>query len=490
MKLSKSKYCNAIQCKKMLWLLNNKPEEKGEESDDLLLDNGNEVHEVAKNIFKNHINIEFNKDLNKMIHDTNEALKKENVVITEASFLYNDNFCSVDILKKNNNEYVMYEVKGSTRVKDIYLEDLSYQYYILKNLGLNVVDTYIVYINSNYLKKGELDLNKLFIKEKVTIRVKELQSKVEKNIRDINKYMENKIEPNDDIDNKCFKPYMCPFFKYCTKSLPSTNIFDIRIMYKTDKMKLYKKGVYSFEDAFKEDIDPFYKIQINHEINNLEDEINKKELKKFIDTLSYPMYFLDFETFKSPIPKYDNTSPNEQIPFQYSLHYIEKENGELKHKEYLAEAGIDPRRELAESLVRDIPKDVCSLAYNMMFEKGIIKKLAYIFPDLKEHLMNIHDNMKDLMIPFKERYYYNKKMQGSYSIKYVLPALFPDDPKLDYHNLELVQNGMGAMTNFGDLVNHTKEEQLYIRERLLRYCELDTYAMVKVFYKILEVINE
>ena len=121
MKLSKSKYCNAIQCKKMLWLLNNKPEEKGEESNDLILDNGIEVHETAKNIFKNHINIEFNEDLNKMIDDTNKALKNNNIVITEASFLFDDNFCSVDILKKNNDEYEMYEVKGASKVNDIYI---------------------------------------------------------------------------------------------------------------------------------------------------------------------------------------------------------------------------------------------------------------------------------------------------------------------------------------------------------------------------------
>ncbi len=148
-----------------------------------------------------------------------------------------------------------------------------------------------------------------------------------------------------------------------------------------------------------------------------------------------------------------------QIPFQYSLHYIEKEGGELKHKEFLAEAGIDPRRKLAERLVEDIPKDVCVTAYNMGFEKGVIKKLAETYPDLSEHLLNIRENIKDLMIPFKDRYYYCKEMQGSFSIKYVLPALFPNDPDLDYHNLPVVHNGEEASFAYSDLVNHTKEEQ-------------------------------
>ena len=188
-----------------------------------------------------------------------------------------------------------------------------------------------------------------------------------------------------------------------------------------------------------------------------------------------------------PIPLYDHVHPYEQIPFQYSLHYLLDEDSELKHTEFLAQSGIDPRRELAESLVKNIPLNVCTLAYNMQFEKGVIKKLAGLYPDLKSHLMNIHNNIKDLIVPFDKRYYYSKNMHGSSSIKHVLPALFPDNPELDYHNLDLIQNGSDAMHSFRDLENMTPSEQEYTRERLLRYCELDTYAMVKIYKKIKEV---
>ena len=168
-----------------------------------------------------------------------------------------------------------------------------------------------------------------------------------------------------------------------------------------------------------------------------------------------------------------------QIPFQYSLHYLEKENSILKHKEFLAKEDIDPRRSLAESLVNDIPKDVCILAYNMTFEKSVIKNLAYLYPDLKEHLLNIYNNIKDLMIPFYKRDYYTKDMLGSYSIKYVLPALFPEDENLNYHNLDLIHNGSEAMNAYANLGNLSKEEREIVRHNLLKYCELDTYAMVK-----------
>ena len=488
MNLSKSKYCNGIQCKKMLWLDKHKPDVKENINNESILENGNFIHEVAKYLFGEHVNIDFNENLNEMISNTMSTIESyKDVVITEASFNYKNNFCSVDILRKIGNSYEMYEVKGSTGVKDIYINDISYQYYVLTSLGLKVNKCYLVHLNSDYVRIGNLDLDKLFTKEDVTYEIINLQDIVVKNINEINEYMENTDEPLDDISLNCFTPYECPFFKYCTRSLPSNNVFNIAGMFKKTKMELYKLGKYSYEDLLNEDINDKYKEQIEFELYDKEDYIDKKAIKEFLESLNEPLYFLDFETFQMPIPLYDNVSPYEQIPFQYSLHYIE--DGKLYHKEFLASAGIDPRRDLAERLVSDIPVDVCTLAYNMSFEKTVIKKLASIYPDLHDHLMNIYDNMKDLMIPFKYRKYYTKNMLGSYSIKYVLPALFPNDPSLDYHNLVLIHNGGEAMSSFANLGNLSKEDMEYTRERLLRYCELDTYAMVKIYDKLKEVIK-
>lgn len=97
----------------------------------------------------------------------------------------------------------------------------------------------------------------------------------------------------------------------------------------------------------------------------------------------------------------------------------------------------------------------------------VIKKLAETYPDLAEHLMNIHDNIKDLMVPFQKKNSYSAALQGSYSIKYVLPALCPDDPELDYHNLDGIHNGGEAMTAFADLEHHTPEKIERIRKTSL-----------------------
>lgn len=485
--LSKSKYCKAVQCNKILWLDKYKKEYAVDPADPAVLENGTEVGNLAKDLFGSHINIEYDKDLSKMVENTKILMDKKPNIITEASFEYDNNFCSVDILKNDIDGLEVYEVKSSTEIKDIYLDDISYQVYILLQLGYIVKKASIVYINSNYTRCGKLELNKLFKIEDVTKIAFSKQVEIDNKLKEIDKYMEQKEEPVKDIGKYCFSPYICAYWEYCTKDMPKENVFKIHNMRTNKKFDLYYKGKISFEDLIEENLSERYFEQIDFELNSREPKINKKEIEKFLNKLYYPIYFLDFETYQQSIPKYDGIRPYMQIPFQYSLHYIEKENGELKHKEFLAEAGKDERRKLAERLIQDIPENACVLAYNMKFEKMVIKELAENYKDLSEKLLNIRGNIQDLMEPFHDRNYYTKEMQGSFSIKLVLPALFPDNPELDYHNLSVVHNGGEAMSTFANLDKYPKDEQEKIRKGLLEYCKLDTLAMVKIWKKLKEV---
>ena len=485
--LSKSKYCRAKQCNKILWLDKFKPEFAVQTASESVLENGTEVGILARELFGEHKNIEFKDDLSQMIEETNFYMNSAPNIITEASFNYNNNFCSVDILKNDKDGLEIYEVKSSTEVKDIYIDDVSYQVYVLLSLGYKVKSANIVYINSQYVRYGDLELDKLFNIKNVTEITLAKQDEIKTKIEEINDYMTRKNEEEKEIGMHCFEPYICDYWNYCTRNLPEKNVFKIRGMRKDKKFRLYQEGIYKFEDLLNVDINEKYKQQIEVDLYNKDAIIKKDEIRDFMNTLYYPLYFLDFETFQQAIPKYDGISPYMQIPFQYSLHYIEKEDGELQHKEFLAKTGIDPRRSLAERLVTDIPSNACVSAYNMKFEKMVIKQLAEIYEDLREDLMLIYENMKDLMIPFDERMYYTKEMEGSYSIKYVLPALFPNAPELDYHNLNIVHNGGEAMSAFAELEKKSKEEQERIRRSLLEYCKLDTFAMVKIWGKLKEI---
>ncbi len=501
--LSKSKYTGLWQCPKMAWLRKYKPEEAA--IDEMVLARmkaGNEVGDLAMGLFGDYVEVTaYNGeklDLPKMIENTAAEMAKGTENICETSFSYNGLYCAVDILRKENGGWAIYEVKSSTKhqdkedPKEVYIADISYQKYVLEHSGVNVTGTYLVCLNGDYVFDGTLDINQLFTITDVATEVFVESSKIESNLAIAEQVLTSDIEPDIDLGKYCKKPYQCAFWKYCSKHIPKESVFNIYRLNIDKKIEYYRNGWITYRDLIDNAPikNPTQLRQIEFGLEDKGTYVNKAEIAAFLNTLSYPLYFLDFETMQPVIPQYVGTKPYAQIPFQYSLHYIEKEGGELKHKEFLAESGTDPRRAIAESLCENIPMNVCVTAYNKAFECTRLDELAKTFPDLGEHLTNIKDNIIDLLVPFKSGWYYNRAMGESFSIKSVLPALFPNDPSLDYHNLEGVHNGGEAMTIFPMIKDMSSEEQQIARHNLLKYCELDTYAMVKVWKELVEARDD
>lgn len=493
--ISKSRYTLFRQCSKALWLKTYKPEL-------CIISNalqqrfqaGSTVGDLAKGLFGKYIEVtshdEYGKpNINRMLADTLDSINSRVDVICEAAFQHDGNYCAVDILKKENSGYAIYEVKSSTDGdKEVYAQDVAYQKHILTHCGVNVSGTYLVCINSDYVLNGELDINSLFQVQDIRDAVAQEYPLVESQL-EIAKNMlaQSEVEPDVDIDVHCHKPYDCAFWEYCSRHLPEKSVFDLYRMNFNKKIAYYQQDIITYGQLQNEELNEKQRKQIDCSVNNTI-YINKVEIAKFLSTLSYPLFFLDFETMQPVIPEFQGTHPYQQIPFQYSLHYIEQEGGDLKHKEFLGTSGEDPRRTLAEQLCADIPLNVCTTAYNKAFECTRLTELAEVFPDLAEHLLNIRDHIIDLLVPFQSGWYYAPAMDGSFSIKSVLPALFPNDPELDYHNLPgSVHNGGEAMSIFPKIKDMTLDEQKAARQSLLKYCELDTYAMVKVWQKLREV---
>ena len=492
MSLSKSRYCTGIRCKKELWLSCFKSEVAEEQDNDAVLDNGNKVGDFARGLFgDDYILIEYNDNKKIMIEETKKYLAKKPNIICEASFNYNNNFCAVDVLKNDLDGVEIYEVKSSTEISDIYIDDISYQTWVLKKCGLNVKKSYLVHINSKYIKKGKVDRNKFFKIEEITPREMNI---IEENVKELESILNSDREPDIDISLACKKnkmvSYDCPFFNYCIRNLPRPNIFDVgwRTSF-NKKLDFYYNNLITYSDILASGgISTKADNQMNCELNNLGEIIDRDSIKKLISTFTYPLYFLDFESYQVAIPEIDGTRPYQQICFQYSLHYYLEEDGELFHKEYLSEDyDGNPMYGLCKQLCEDIPMNCCVLVYNQSFEITRLKEMASLFPEFRDHLLNIVDNIKDLLPPFRNQEYYVKEMGGSASIKKVLPALFPNEEKLDYHNLAQVHKGDEASNAYLSLKTLPYDEQEKLRYSLLRYCELDTYAMVKIWEKLKEV---
>ena len=501
--LSKSRYTAFCQCPKNLWLKVFKPEEATIDAGvEARFEQGNMVGDLAMGLFGDFKEAHVEKpdgslDLVAMVVQTQQWMQQGVENICEASFALDGHYCAVDILRKNGDGWDIYEVKSSSFPEEDgqeaklekYAPDIAYQKWLLTQCGVKVKGTYLVCLNSNYVRQGELDLQKLFAVIDLKEMVENEYLKVPNSVKLALKVINNETEPELDLSEHCAKPYKCAFLDYCKRQhgIPEDKptVFDLYRMSFKKALDYYHNGQILFDDLASVKLNDKQQMQIEATQTGRE-YINPKGIKEFLDRLTYPLYFLDFETMQDAVPQYDGAKVYGQITFQYSLHIKESETAKYEHREFLAPSdGSDPRRPLAEQLCKDIPMDVCTLAYNKMFECGRIRELAALYPDLAPHLLNIADHIVDLIDPFRAGDYYVPAMGGSFSIKSVLPALFPDEPSLNYHNLdERCQNGGDAMTIFPRIKDMEPAEAKACREALLNYCKLDTRAMVKVWERL------
>lgn len=488
---SKSKYVKFMNCHKRLWLEKYRPEYQEEQHNITQCINGNLVGDLAMSLFGDFYLAETNPmDIPTQIKNTEMALARKEKIICEASFSVGTNYCAVDILKlEDDGTYSINEVKSSTKVKDSYIKDLSYQYYVLTQYGLNVSKVNLIYVNNKYVFNESLNLNEYFVIEDLTNKIIIESLNVGSNLEMSNSILNNIEEPNVELSGACEEYSGCPFKKYCykTKGLPDENSV-LELYSCRDKFLFVNNGILSFNQLITNGIalSETQQRQVDYALNKSADDyyINKPLIKKFFDNLVFPLYFFDFESYQAVIPNLDGTKPYQQIPFQYSLHILE-ENGNVKHKEFLGNGKTDPRLELTKQMVNDLGTSGTIIAYNMSFEKTRIKELGVKFPQYANDLLAITNRFMDLADIFKKGYFYNKAMGGSFSIKSVLPSLFPNDDSLNYKNLEQIHKGDEASQTYLELANMTNDDYNKTIKNLLAYCKLDTYAMLKIYTKIL-----
>jgi len=385
----------------------------------------------------------------------------------------------MDILTKEENTYKAYEVKGSTSVKDIYLWDTAFQYYVITSNGIELEDISVVFLNTSYVKNGSIDVNQLFTIESVKERILELQPQVKQHIKQMNAMLTGP-SPNMDIGPHCSDPYGCSFTGHCWQHVPDNSVFSYKGIKGNTKWELFNADIVTVEEI--PDNYPLNNTEqlVVSSIKNQSSYIDKNAIKTFIDGLKYPLYFLDFETlFMVTIPIYDNSSPFQQMPFQYSLHIQHSPNAIPEHREFLAEAdrNIDPRIPFIKRLLADIGTEGDVIVFNKTFEKGRLQEIKALCPQYSSEIDSIINRIVDLMSPFRSHHYYTYDMKGSYSIKKVLPALVPD---LSYDGMDIADGG-AASSSFMSLYDETDSKtKNKIREDLLKYCGMDSMAMVEI----------
>lgn len=442
MQLSKSDYMLYLKHPAWLWVKKHDQSKipPVDENTQAMFDAGHQFEPFAESLFPEGVSLGFNDydEYRSLPQRTKDAIDSGAAVLFQPRFEWNEFTCICDIVSfVGDAEVDLYEIKASTSAKPEHEYDLAFQMAVLEGNGYKVRDIYVIHVNNHYVRHGEIEPDKITQFSLVTEQVK---AKRELTLENMQLALETAKSP----------------------TMPDPNPELAKLGSKKDWLAIYANIV-------------------GEEETKLEGEpvIQHGKIKDFLDSLKYPLYFLDYETMSGLIPYFDGHRPYQQVPMQYSLHVLKSPDDEVEHREYLHRENSDPSRPLTEQLVKDIETEGSVIVWYQGFEKARNRELGEMIPEYKDAMEAINDRVVDLMIPFKSKWYVDPCFGGSASIKKVLPVLVPT---LSYKELD-IQEGGSAQRLWMEAVLDEKraDEKEKILDDLYEYCMLDTLAMVEIF---------
>ncbi len=496
--ISKSDYLKFKECTGFFWFWKNDPSVLAPEKEDPFVDRlksqGYQVELFARNLYPQASLITGNPA--EATSSTSQLIQKGTHQFLQASFLVNGLFASCDILIWNDffGGWDIIEVKSSTDKgynkdkRKEHILDAAFQRIVVQQSGLRVVNVYLLELNKEFLKQGEIDPNQLFNTTEITTQCIEMEQEI---LADIS-YAKNLLKQSNPLDCSCKykgRSRHCRAFNYLYPNVSDYSIYDLRAI-GSSKTMLRNLVDGNHIDIAK--IPDTFKLNEKHRLQkyvHLSKEINleKEKIARQFNELIYPLYFLDYETLACGIPKFENTYPYQQTVFQYSLHILDK-SGNIEHKEYIHKSSSTPVHIVAEKLREDIGDEGNIVVWNKGFEGKCNQDLAAVNPSLGTFLLGLNKRIYDLMTLFEKMEYLHDDFKGSYSIKNVLPVMCPD---LSYQGLA-VSNGAQAVVEYEQLIfgNVTEELVESTFDALLEYCKLDTWAMVSIFQELEKMLSD
>ena len=395
-------------------------------------------------------------------------------------FQTNDLYARSDavITDKATGMIDIYEIKSSSKVKPEHLDDVVFQKIVAERSGFTVGRCFVITMNGDYVRNGEIDVEQLFQINDVTAQTAELLPATEEQIAAAMAFADS--EPVPSLLDYCAEKLKCEYIKLKFPDLPDYTVFNISRINKAKLRELLERGIIDIRDV-PDDFKLSDKQQVHVTVAKTgEPYIDRVAIAERIESWQYPHHFLDYETFSYAIPQFDGVRPFQQMCFQYSLHTIREKGGEVEHRQFLAQTESDPPRAMAAKLAEDMAGELGTVfVWYEAFEKTRNDEMAAMFPEFTEFFNNLNAHTQDLMKIFSDNLYVHPKFKGSSSIKKVLPVLRPD---LSYAELD-IGDGMTASISWyraatWDTLGEAERQKIF--QDLETYCHLDTLAMVEI----------
>lgn len=474
--LSKSKMLAGWQCRKRLWLEIHAPERAAYAAGtQRAFAIGHTVGDIARQIFPGGILVGHDAELSAALAQTAELVAKPGpLTLYEGTFRHQGVLIRADVMVRDESGQVrLVEVKSSTRVKPVNHIDCAVQAWVLAGAGLAPDRVELGHINNQFVYPGGGDYHGLLSFADLSGKVLPLLDEVPRWLADYRRMLAGDV-PDIAVGPQCRNPYECAFLDYCTPPQPD---------YPVSRLPGGGKAVWQLLENGIDDIRDVPPGVLSSETQEWVRRVTvagAPELRpaagEALRALPFPRYYFDFETVSFAVPTWSGTRPYQPLPFQWSCH-VETAPGVVEHREFLADGAGPPMRICAETLLEALGDSGPVLVYTS-YEAGVLKTLAEMFPDLAPRLEAVIERLFDLH-PLTRANYYHPDMLGSWSIKAVLPTIAPE---LDYAALGEVQEGGAASDAFVEIMAPETDpaRRAVLRADLLRYCALDTLAMLRL----------
>ncbi|HKX84689.1 MAG TPA: DUF2779 domain-containing protein [Pyrinomonadaceae bacterium] len=461
-KLSKSDFLEYLRCPQEFWLKHHHPElfvtEKSLIGEHFRAQ-GDDVERLARTlkIFDGK-QLEYQREF-----ITDKLRARSDIVVTDPA----------------TGKIEIYEVKSGSKIKDEYVIDVAFQKIAAERTGANVERTFVITVDTGYVRNGDIVPDQLLRVTDVTDNVNANQPLIEQKIDEALNQLNT--EPNPDITVFCADKLECAFITHHFRDIPAYNVTHIRGIYKPKLSELIARGILDIRHVptdFK--ISERQRTQVEIAIAN-RPHVRADEIKATLRALKLPLRFFDYETFGYAVPQYHGIKPYQHVPVQFSLHTMRGVD-QLEHAYHIAGGnGVNPGMEITEALHNAIEGEIGTVVvWNASFEKGRNREGKELHPEFAEFLQSLNDSMFDLETIFGTlQLYAHPGFLGRTSLKAVLPVIAPH---LSYNDLEIV-DGQSASIRWYRMTSGklTDDERSEIHDHLKAYCDLDTLAMVEIY---------
>ncbi len=483
--LTKSNFMQFLRCSCELWLVKQRPDLVPPIDPALqrIFDEGNVVDAWAQKLFPGGVNVDgFGKPA---AENTKKAIANGATILLQPTFMTAKLSCRCDILTKNaDGSWDIYEVKSSTDVKEEHITDVAFQRICIEEAGIRISRTFLVHINNQYVRNGEIDPEQLFSKVDVTHEVENVMPMAKKEIPRALAVLDWEKMPRLMHVMSCNDPAECEFLACYFSEFKDDDKYSIAASLPKEKLVTFiERGLITPDQVPADVMAELGDIKLPNTKAEPTLSIDKDAIRSELDGLQYPLYFLDYETQHSAVPTFDGYRPYQQMVFQYSVHVVREPGMEPEHYEFLADQPKDPASMVAESLKKHIGDVGSVIVWNARFEASRNAEIGEHLPEFADFMADINNRIYDLMMIVKKGYYVDSRFGGSASIKRVLPVMCPE---LSYNDLTIHEGGT-ASASWATLTNPAipVDQREQLRKDMLAYCGLDTYAMYAIFLKLL-----